>query len=64
MPGEPTRIQFSVLRQICEWTPTHLVAKPARKHGVDDKARAFSPWSHVVAPLYAQLVHAISLNDV
>ena len=64
MPGKPTRNQFSVLRQICEWIPTHLVAKLARKHGVDDQARAFSPWSHVVALLYAQLVHAISLNDV
>jgi hypothetical protein len=27
-------------------------------------ARTFSAWSHVVALLYAQLTHAIGLNDV
>ncbi|MDD2765717.1 MAG: DUF4372 domain-containing protein, partial [Opitutaceae bacterium] len=36
----------------------------ARDHGVDGQARRFSPWSHVVALLYAQLSHALSLNDV
>jgi hypothetical protein len=40
------------------------VPKLAREHGVDAKARTFSPWSHVVALLYAQLAHALSLNDV
>src|SRR3990170_1226187 len=64
MPNKPTRTQFSALAQLCEWIPPFLVAKLARKHGVDAKARAFSPWSHVIALLYAQLVHAISLNDV
>lgn len=38
--------------------------KLAREHGVDTQARTFSPWSHVVALLYAQLSHALSLNDV
>jgi hypothetical protein len=64
MTHKPTRSQFIVLTQLCEWIPPFLVAKLARKHGVDAKARAFSPWSHVIALLYAQLVHAISLNDV
>jgi len=36
----------------------------AREFGVDKKARTFSPWSHLVALLYAQLIHAMSLNDV
>src|SRR3984893_10958131 len=27
-------------------------------------ARTFSPWSHVVSMLFAQLTHAIGLNDV
>ena len=36
----------------------------ARAHGVDRQARTFSPWSHVVALLYAQLTHALSLNDI
>jgi hypothetical protein len=52
------------LRQICELIPSHLVSKIARKHGVDKKTRAFSPWSHVVSMLFAQLSAAISLNDV
>jgi hypothetical protein len=40
------------------------VPKLARQHGVDAQARTFSQWSHVVALLYAQLAHALSLNDV
>ena len=61
---KPTRGQFSILRQICNFIPPHLVAKLARLTGVDTKARTFSPWSHGVALLYAQLTHALSLNDV
>lgn len=40
------------------------MAKLARQHGVERQARTFSPWSHVVTLLYAQLSHALSLNDV
>lgn len=61
---KPARSKLSVLGQVCKLIPGHLVAKLARKHGVDKKARAFSPWSQVVALLYAQLTHAIGLNDV
>lgn len=64
MTDKPTRTHLTALAQICEWIPPFLVAKLARKHGVDTRARAFSPWSHVVALLYAQLVHTISLNDI
>lgn len=56
--------KLSVLRQVCDLIPSHLVAKLARKHGVDKKARAFSPWSHVVAMVFAQLSAAVSLNDL
>jgi hypothetical protein len=59
-----TRSKFSTLKQICELIPGHLVAKLARKHGVDEQARTFKPWSHVVSLLYAQLAHAIGLNNV
>ena len=52
------------MRQICNWIPNFLVSRLARETGVADRARTFSPWSHVVAMLYAQLTHAISLNDV
>lgn len=52
------------LATICNLIPPYLVAQLARKHGVDKQARTFSPWSHVVALLFAQLAHSLSLNDV
>lgn len=61
---QPNRRHPTVLRQICQLIPTHLVAKLARETGAEDKARTFTPWSHVVAMLYAQISHALSLNDV
>lgn len=56
--------QFAVLRQLCNLIPPFLVSRLAKETGVNRKARSFSPWSHVVAMLYAQLTHAIGLNDV
>jgi hypothetical protein len=53
-----------VLRQLVELIPAYLVPKLAREYGVEERARTFSPWSHVVALLYAQFNHALSLNDV
>jgi len=64
MVRKPTRTNVSVLAQLCKLIPGHLVSKLAREHGVDKKARTFSPWSHLVALLYAQFTHALSLNDV
>ena len=61
---QPNRRDTTILRQICQLIPTHLVAKLARATGVEEKARTFTPWSHVVTMLYAQLSHALSLNDV
>ena len=61
---QPSQSHRTVLRQLVDLIPTYLVPKLARQHGVDEKARTFSPWSHVVALLYAQLSHALSLNDV
>ncbi len=55
---------FSTLGQICKLIPVHLVPKLARETGVAQRSRAFTPWSHVVTLLYAQLAHALSLNDV
>jgi len=62
--GSPRRRHATVLRQLVELIPSHLVPKLARAHRVDARARTFSPWSHVVTLLYAQLAHALSLNDV
>lgn len=64
MSHKPTRGKYSTLKQVCELIPPYLTAKVSRKYGVDKKARTFCPWSHVVALLFAQLTHALSLNDV
>jgi hypothetical protein len=61
---QPSHSKLSVLAQLCNWIPTHLVPRLARETGVAEKSRSFSPWSHVVCLLYAQLTHALSLNDV
>jgi hypothetical protein len=60
----PAPSKLNLLRQICNFIPEFLVAKIARATGAEEKARTFSPWSHVVALLYAQLPHSIGLNDV
>jgi hypothetical protein len=61
---KPTAGKFSLLRQLCNFIPPHLVPRLARATGVEDQARTFSPWSHVVSLLYAQLTHSLGLNDV
>jgi len=60
----PTAGKLTVLRQVCNYIPPYLVPKIAHQTGVDEKARTFSPWSHTVSLGYAQLTHALSLNDV
>ena len=60
----PTRSQFSILRQICNFIPPHEVSKIARTTGAEDRSRTFTPWSHVVSLLYGQLTHSIGLNDL
>ena len=61
---KPTPGKFSLLRQLCNLIPNHLVPRLAREHSVEQKSRTFLPWSHVVSLIYAQLTHALSLNDV
>jgi hypothetical protein len=61
---KPTRSPFNILRQICKFIPEHEVSKIARETGVTDKSRSFSPWSHTVSLLDAQLSHCIGLNDL
>ena len=58
------RSDLSVLRQICNLIPNHLVPTLARATGVQTKSRTYSPHSHVVTMLFSQLTHAVSLNDV
>lgn len=61
---KPTGHKFTVLKQMLEKIPAYLVSKLAREYGVDTVSRKISPWSHVVALLYTQVSHALSLNDV
>ena len=61
---KPAKHQYTILKQICQHIPAHLVSKLARSFGVDKKSRTFSPWSHIVAMLHVQIAHSLSLNDV
>ena len=61
---KPTRHKFTILKQVVEKIPSYLVSKLAHKYGVDKQCRTFSPWSHVVTLVYAQLAHSFGLNDV
>ena len=63
-PTIPAASKLNLLRQIGNFIPDFLTPQLARVTGVQDKARTFSPWSHLVALLYAQLTHSIGLNDV
>ena len=60
----PAPAKLNLLRQICNFIPEFLVSRLARETKAEEKARTFTPWSHVVALLYAQLTHSIGLNDV
>jgi hypothetical protein len=53
--AKPTASKLSVLGQLCNLISPHLVCKLARETGVHSMARSFSPWSHVVSMLFAQL---------
>jgi hypothetical protein len=61
---KPTRNRFTLLRQLCNLIPNHLVPGLARQHDAQAKSRTFKPWCHVVSLIYAQLTHALGLNDV
>jgi hypothetical protein len=60
----PTKHSLSVLGQLFKLIPRNLIPKLANKYGVSKKSRSFTPTSHVLALMYAQLAHSISLNDI
>jgi len=60
----PTRANVIVLKQILNLIPQGMINRHARETGVEAKARTFSVLSHLSAMLFAQLSHAIGLNDV
>jgi Transposase DDE domain/Domain of unknown function (DUF4372) len=60
----PTRANVVVLKQMLNLIPLGLINRHARETGIDAKARSFSVLSHLSAMLFAQLSHAMGLNDV
>jgi len=61
---KPAQSQCTVLKQAMELIPRNSVPRLAREYGVDKRSRTFTPWSHVTSMVFAQLSHALSLNDV
>ena len=53
---------MAVLGQIVKHIPAKLIEKLKVKYRI--QTRSFSETSHVVAMLFAQLSHALSLNDI
>ena len=53
---------MAVLGQIVKHIPAKLIEKLKAKYGI--QTRSFTATSHVVAMIFAQLSHALSLNDI
>jgi hypothetical protein len=65
MPNKtPDRGSAIALKRILKLIPPGLITRHARETGVADKSRSFSVVSHLAAMLFAQLSHAMGLNDV
>ena len=60
----PARSNVVVLKQLLNLIPRGIVNRHGHGTGVQAKARTFSVMSHLCAMLFAQLSHAIGLNDV
>ena len=60
----PARPNVLVLKQILNPIPRGMINRLALETGVDAKASTFSVLSHLSAMLFAQLSHAMGLNDV
>jgi hypothetical protein len=60
----PSKHSVTVLAQLFKLIPRNLIPKLAKEYGVSKKSRRFSPVSHVLALMFGQLAHSISLNDI
>lgn len=60
----PKRSQLTVLNQLSNFIPPHLVPQLGRETEVEKQWRSFSPWSHTVAMMYGQLAHCVGLNEI
>jgi len=54
----------SVLRQLCNHIPAHLLPKLVTQHRFESHARDFSHWSQVVTLLYSKLRQSFGSNDL
>jgi len=55
---------MNVLGQLLKFIPRHIIRTAARETGVDLKTRSYSEFSHLGTMIFAQLAHAMSLNDI
>lgn len=60
----PARANVIVLKQLFNLIPRGLINRHALAAGLEAKSRTFSVVSHLSAMLFAQLSHAMGLNDV
>lgn len=60
----PSKHSLTVLAQIFNLIPRNQIPRLANEYGVKKKCRRFTPTSHVLALMHAQLSHSISLNDI
>ena len=60
----PSKHSITVLGQLFKLIPRNLIPRLANEYGVSKRSRRFSPTSHVLALMFGQLSHAISLNDI
>jgi hypothetical protein len=60
----PTRANVIVIKQLLNLIPRGMINRHALETGVEAKSRSFSVVSHLSAMLFAQLSHAMGLNDV
>lgn len=60
----PARYSYTILKQVCNLIPGGIIEALAEEYGINEQSRTFTPWSHIVSLIHAQLTHAIGLNDV
>jgi hypothetical protein len=59
----PSKHSLTVLAQLFKLIPRNLIPKLAKEYGVSKRCRSFTATSHVLALMFGQLSHSISLND-
>jgi hypothetical protein len=60
----PSRHHYAVLGQMLKLIPAPIINAAQKASGSSLEARSFSTLSHLAAMVFAQIVHALSLNDL